>query len=342
MKTQPLRQKKNCLNCGKHVHDRYCSHCGQENVAPHETFGHLVKHFVSDLFHYDSRFLLTIKYLFTKPGFLTREYREGRRVTYVNPINLYVFTSFIFFFIYIAWITHPKERPKKHDPEDGKKGVQLGYFNDLTRLERKVLPGVQLKDAAAIRNYNLLEKIATVTTVEEFDAIHQQLPDSLQLSGWAKVLTRAEAGALKHYSSNEEKERDYQEGYYHNFPKVMLLCLPLFAWFLKIIYIRNKQWLYVDHAIFTLHVHGFLYIVLAVLFPLSSYFISTVSALNTFHIVLACIFIVYLIAALHKNYAQVLWKSCLKGVVLYGAYFMLLRGVLLTMSLLLSLYHTYF
>ncbi len=97
MKTQPLRSDNHCLNCGFEVPERYCSHCGQENTVQHETFGHLVKHFVADIFHYDSQFLLTLKYLLFRPGFLTREYMAGRRVRYVNPIKLYVFVSFVFF-----------------------------------------------------------------------------------------------------------------------------------------------------------------------------------------------------------------------------------------------------
>ncbi|RAJ88113.1 uncharacterized protein DUF3667 [Chitinophaga dinghuensis] len=97
MKTQPLRSDNHCLNCGFEVPERFCSHCGQENTVQHETFGHLVKHFVADIFHYDSQFLLTLKYLLFRPGFLTREYMAGRRVRYVNPIKLYVFVSFVFF-----------------------------------------------------------------------------------------------------------------------------------------------------------------------------------------------------------------------------------------------------
>ncbi|SHL20831.1 Protein of unknown function [Chitinophaga jiangningensis] len=97
MRTQPLREDKHCLNCGYEVPERYCTHCGQENTVQHETFGHLVKHFVADIFHYDSQFLITLKYLMIRPGFLTREYMAGRRVRYVNPIKLYVFVSFVFF-----------------------------------------------------------------------------------------------------------------------------------------------------------------------------------------------------------------------------------------------------
>lgn len=342
MKTQPLRQHRNCLNCGKHVADRYCSHCGQENVAPHETFGHLIKHFVSDIFHYDSRFLLTLKYLFTRPGFLSREHRLGKRVSYVNPINLYLFTSFILFFIYMTWLKQITGLQEHHTQENGKTEViTLGPFKELTLMKRKVMPGVAQNDSASIRNYALLEQIETVTTQEEFDAINHQLPDSLHFTGLTKLLIQTDAAALKHYHSQEERERVYEEGYYHNFPKIMFFCLPFFALFLKVAFYRNKQWLYADHAIFTLHIHAFVFIVLAITLPLF-WTLGRYLDNSLFHWILAGCFTLYLIIALRRNYGQPIWKSCVKGIALYGAYIGFVGLALTLTGILINVYHTYF
>lgn len=91
------RTEKNCLNCGTTVLGRYCQDCGQENIEPKETVLHLVTHFVGDLFHFDGKFFSTLKYLMFRPGFLSTEYVRGRRMSYLHPIRMYVFTSFIFF-----------------------------------------------------------------------------------------------------------------------------------------------------------------------------------------------------------------------------------------------------
>jgi hypothetical protein len=99
MKRQHLRHDKTCLNCGTIVQERSCSHCGQENKEPKETFGHLMSHFFEDLTHYDSKFLTTIKDLVFKPGFLTRQYNAGKRVAYLNPIRMYFFISALFFIV---------------------------------------------------------------------------------------------------------------------------------------------------------------------------------------------------------------------------------------------------
>ncbi|MFI5131717.1 MAG: DUF3667 domain-containing protein, partial [Chitinophagales bacterium] len=96
------RKEKDCLNCGTIIQGRYCHVCGQENLEPKESFWHLVTHFFYDITHFDGKFFTTLKDLLFKPGFLTREYMKGRRVNYLNPIRMYVFTSAIFFLVFFS------------------------------------------------------------------------------------------------------------------------------------------------------------------------------------------------------------------------------------------------
>jgi hypothetical protein len=93
------RKEKICLNCKAELYGRYCHVCGQENLEPKETLWHLVNHFFQDITHFDGKFFSTVKYLLTKPGFLSLEYVKGRRIAYLNPIRMYVFTSALFFLI---------------------------------------------------------------------------------------------------------------------------------------------------------------------------------------------------------------------------------------------------
>ncbi|HVU98453.1 MAG TPA: DUF3667 domain-containing protein [Puia sp.] len=105
------RKEKNCLNCQTEVIGRYCHKCGQENLEPKETVWHLVQHFFNDITHFDGKFFDTVKYLIKKPGFLSLEYMRGRRMSYLNPIRMYVFTSAIFFIILYS-ITKPEDMAK--------------------------------------------------------------------------------------------------------------------------------------------------------------------------------------------------------------------------------------
>jgi hypothetical protein len=96
MSHKKYRTETNCLNCGEQVTGKFCSNCGQENVETHENFFHLAGHFISDYFHFDSKFFRSLIPLFTRPGFLTKEYWQGRRVHYIHPLRLFFFITIIF------------------------------------------------------------------------------------------------------------------------------------------------------------------------------------------------------------------------------------------------------
>ncbi|MFM7357817.1 MAG: DUF3667 domain-containing protein [Sediminibacterium sp.] len=99
MSNHPLRKETNCLNCGAAVSDRFCSHCGQENTEPRESFWQLLVHFFNDFTHFDGKFFSTIRVLLLKPGKLTNEYIAGKRASYLHPIRMYLFISFAYFIL---------------------------------------------------------------------------------------------------------------------------------------------------------------------------------------------------------------------------------------------------
>lgn len=86
-----------CPNCGHEAKGNYCSNCGQENHLHNETFLSMLTHFIAHYFHYESKFWKTIKLLVTRPGFLTKEYFNGRRKRYVAPISLFIFMVLAYF-----------------------------------------------------------------------------------------------------------------------------------------------------------------------------------------------------------------------------------------------------
>jgi hypothetical protein len=95
------------------VAGKYCQVCGQENIAPKESAWHLITHFFYDITHFDGRFFNTVKYLLLKPGFLTAEYTRGRRMSYLHPVRMYVFTSAFFFLIYFSFINEHSDHAKE-------------------------------------------------------------------------------------------------------------------------------------------------------------------------------------------------------------------------------------
>lgn len=79
--------------------DGYCPRCGQQNQDINLSFGHLLEEGLEGIFHFDSKVFRTLGLLLFRPGQLTRRFLGGQRVPYVPPVRLYVFISFMFFFV---------------------------------------------------------------------------------------------------------------------------------------------------------------------------------------------------------------------------------------------------
>jgi hypothetical protein len=329
LKTQPLRKDKHCLNCGTEVPERYCTHCGQENTVLHETFSHLVKHFVADVFHYDSQFFTTLKYLLFRPGFLSREYMAGKRVRYVNPIKLYVFVSFVFFFGVFA-LYHGEEGGHKKNGSALVEAHAESHNDSLKALSgaeaiKKVLSG----DSSAVGK-NVVEftdNMDNIQTTDQFDSLQLARPDSLRYHGMERLFYRRLIGIREKYDGDTKKAMI--EMFTHNIPKLMFVLLPLFALFMKWIY-DKKKWLYADHAIFAIHLHSFAFIVGLLGFMLDLFFKT-----STFVAIAWWLFFGYLVLALYNNYKQSLLKSLFKSIFLFFTYFIAIALVFVGYVLLM-------
>jgi hypothetical protein len=90
-----------CLNCGQPLsgHENYCSYCGQKNTLKKLSIGLFFSNLISGFFSYDSRFWRTFIPLLTRPGQVSRRFIEGKRVRFVNPFQMYLNVSVVFFLI---------------------------------------------------------------------------------------------------------------------------------------------------------------------------------------------------------------------------------------------------
>lgn len=88
-----------CPNCGSGRPDRFCSRCGQNDRDYMRGLWSVVYEFFREMFELDSRLFRTLKALLFKPGYLSSEFARNRRATYMSPVRLYLFTSFLFFLV---------------------------------------------------------------------------------------------------------------------------------------------------------------------------------------------------------------------------------------------------
>nr|WP_306465219.1 DUF3667 domain-containing protein [Elizabethkingia sp. ASV34] len=276
-----LRSDKTCLNCGHQVEERFCPHCGQENIEKRQPFHYLFTHFIEDFTHYDGQFWGTLKNLFFRPGKLTSVYLEGKRQLYVPPVKLYIFMSFITFFIFALFppikINITGNKPA-HSNEAGKQIVQAittgiesekqnqrdtATVAQLDKTQKFIKDSLDVNDfqdgvASVMDTENKISDDSTFSgykTREEYDKGSKNkivALSFLQDPIAHKFFELKEAGIKK-----GEIYTNLIETSFHNIPKALFIYLPVFAFFLWIFH-KKKKWWYFDHGIFTLHYFSFL------------------------------------------------------------------------------------
>lgn len=86
-----------CHNCGVRLTGPFCAACGQKALPLSVTLHDFFHEFTHEMLHVDGRIWQTIQRLIVSPGFLTREYLQGRRARWISPIRLYLIFSVAFF-----------------------------------------------------------------------------------------------------------------------------------------------------------------------------------------------------------------------------------------------------
>lgn len=105
----------NCKNCEAATQGKFCSSCGQQVDTHRITIPHLSHELMHALTHADKGFLLLLKDLVTQPGIVARQYVEGKRKKYFNPLSFIVITTALSAFIsykagYFEALTYPQSK----------------------------------------------------------------------------------------------------------------------------------------------------------------------------------------------------------------------------------------
>jgi hypothetical protein len=283
------RTETDCLNCGADLQGKFCAVCGQENLQMKESFGHMMNHAISDYFHFDHQFFNTLKPLLLEPGKLTNEYLAGRRVSYLHPVKMYIFISLVYFVLLFQTGYEP---PVKQSHRDKNKAL---HKKELAAADKKLdsviktgkVPAFAVQaltitkgrmDSAArtdraekdddednIVGNGVMPVITKDTTYQQYLAAQAKLPADKQ-DGFFERLYNKKAFTYKERYGKRAREVFFEE-FKHNMPKLMFLMLPLCALILKVNFSKNKKY-YVEHLIFTFHLHCFLFLFLAIIMGL--------------------------------------------------------------------------
>ncbi|WP_228464531.1 DUF3667 domain-containing protein [Chryseobacterium antibioticum] len=364
------REDKTCLNCGHEVEERFCPHCGQENIESRHPFYYLFTHFFEDFTHYDGQFWGTMKNLLFKPGKLTKIYLEGKRAQFVPPVKLYIFISFVTFLFISFQIA---------DVDFGKQGVETGEVtkkeiqkqvseNESVRKLIKDSKDIAIADSltggaltqaldstktgneAQLKNNDVdVEKILKsksitqslgLQSMADFDRREEKNGHKFEL--FRPFLAKIFELEKKGHSTSEITDM-FIKSSIHNLPKALFLYLPLFAFLLWIFHSKRKWW-YFDHGVFTLHYFSFLLLLILLLFvvtKLLSYFDESTfaSAMKGLLITSAIVYAgCYFFIAHYRTYRTHPALTILVGAILFAINTMLFSFLLMGLGIISFLF----
>jgi hypothetical protein len=255
-----------CENCGAQLTGHYCGQCGQAAVDYRRSFRHVIADVLDSFLNWDSKFFATIALLILKPWRLTNEFLAGKRVRYVHPLRLYLLASILFFFAVNYGARGLKFDPGKLSPKD-----RAELEADLKRED--LPPAARQKLEALLRESSPSPAPSPQTAAPSPPAAPGA---DKQRQEYGKIRERPfvvfdqakSTTPFERWIEGRAKEKMGEHGtkmglfiatLFNNLPYMMLCCIPLFAFVLKILYVRRHIF-YVDHLIYALHIHTFAYV----------------------------------------------------------------------------------
>jgi hypothetical protein len=268
-----------CRNCGAAVSYHYCAVCGQETKLHVPSATEFVHEFITHYVAFEGKLWQSLRLLVTSPGKLTGEYLAGRRARYIQPLRLYLTFSILFFALFkfggFEVVSNGEAPPTRESHATSGKGA--GAKADLERELKAEMSSEGISGDIPLHNMIAGWSPRAAASIKKFDA----LPDA-------------------------EKNKIYQRAFFSYAPYGMFLLLPLFAFYLKLLYLGSGR-RYGEHLLFALHSNAFAFLMIGLIMVLD---IAPVRTLLVGWLML------YLPLAMQRVYGGRRWLSGLRWVTL--------------------------
>ncbi len=290
-----------CTNCGDRTVGNFCPVCGQRKLEMSVSLSRMLLEALDDQFSLNSALPRTLGALFFRPGHLSTEYVSGRVARYIPPFRLYLVSSLVFFVIVSLSPTIT--------------GSAVVFDAEVTADTITPAPAQAAAAGADLAGARTVE--ARKDWTEDFEmhtGIHAV--DSVAAERIARFRGRPP----------QEAWREVFGEFLEHAPTMMFVLLPVFAGVMKLIYWRRKRF-YVEHFVFALHVHAFVFLTFAV---------SLASPRDEVGGILMLWVMLYIYLAMKRFYGQGWFRTGVKYVLL-GMLYNLILGAAFAVTLLLSL-----
>lgn len=286
--------------------------------------------------HFFNKLFRTVGLLFSKPGFLSSEYKRGNNTGYLSPLLLYLFVTGLFFAIFFTGF---RDQKISFGEPDGKsyvrrstlKFLKEGYKNAKTKKdsitiektirafedsEKNDTIGVDDERGLSLGVFDFFD--TAYKTVSAYDSAQQLLPAEKR-DGWYEREGRRRGIVFNELYRNNFHQfwLDITNKFIHYFPYLVFVLLPLYALFFKLVYIRRRQFFFSDHCVFLEHNYTFLFILMLLylgVLALRQY--TNGERLIVTAMVALAIGGIYALRAMKKFYEQGWGKTILKFILL--------------------------
>lgn len=313
-----------CLNCETNLDlsDRYCPNCGQLNTTKKLSFNDFFYEFFGSIFAYDSRLYQTLNVLIFRPGRISTEYIQGKRVRYANPFRFYLSVSIIFFILYglVNQFSTENLSPVKFQRN----------ANEITITN---VDSIALKPENELNHLDFLSK--TSKKIEIYHAYSKKHPEDFTTEALASLNHKNNffnRWLYKRVLLIEEITKNPTVFVNHvisKLPFAIFFFIPVFTLVLWLSYGRLNI-TYMEHLVFSFHTQTMLFFLMILGLLITTFFnVAIIRSL----IILAFLF--YLYKALRNFYNQKRWKTILKFVFL-NVIFIILALITTLMEVIFS------
>ncbi len=321
-----------CLNCKVplDIIDRYCHNCGQINTTKKLSLKDFFNEFFASLFSYDSRLRHTIVALLFKPGKISKEYIEGKRIKYANPFRFYLSVSILFFIINGLFIDfHQMALQFNND--------QKKENNNSKFLEIKTNSSDTKSTDTIATPKKLTEEIyfteAQLDTMSTFTAINKRWKTyKTHYNKTGETIAAVALDSLKHKQNwytkylytRSMKTKNLSDNpmdlvifVFNKLPFIIFFFLPFFALTMWLLYIR-KPFNYMEHLVFIFHTQTMFFILFGTTFLIDQITNSEIASS-----IAMLVFLFYLYKAMRKFYQQRRAKTIVKFLLVNILFFIL-------------------
>ncbi|WP_378182999.1 DUF3667 domain-containing protein [Aquimarina sp. SS2-1] len=321
-----------CLNC--HVPldivDRYCHNCGQINTTKKLSFKDFFYEFFASMFSYDSRLRHTIVGLLFRPGKISKDYIEGKRVKYANPFRFYLSVSILFFIINGLFIDF--DQIKLQFNSDQKKAEEDTKRSKIGIVEIRKSPTDSTKTFENSSKEVYFTE-AQLDSMNLFTAIEKRWKTyKSHYKKTREVVATIALDSLKHEQNTYTKylytrsikTKNLSDNpmelfvfVFNKLPFIIFFFLPIFALLMWLLYVR-RPFNYMEHLVFIFHTQTMFFILMGI-----AILIDQITKSEITSSIAMLVFLFYLYKAMRKFYQQGRAKTIVKFLLVNVLFFIL-------------------